>query len=187
MRNAQAFNQMASDKRWVNLMGAMKEVGRDLNSLAPRPDRASHNGALFVRDEQKAANRNDGATLANMLIGAFVGAHIGAATGIEGLQYVDSGNTVDAYDAYQHDRQNNRTSGEGNRGIELGQSAVICGGFNMTARNTEKTGDTLAWDAYLRDLPNRRIVEQNLGSLNRQADRLEKEYMSLQRKMAPGF
>lgn len=193
MQNAQSFNQMASDKRWVSLMGAIKGISQDLKTLAPHPNRQDHNGPLSVKNYPRAAN-DDGATLANMLIGAFCGAHFDMAAGSslsipEWASNIDPSNAIATYDAYQHDRSNTKTSGgESNRGIELGKNGTICGGFNMTARQAiSQSKESMAWDAYLQDLPSRRILEKSISSMNNEAALLERQHMGLQQKMAYGM
>ena len=174
---------MASDKRWVNLMGAMNEVRRELKTLAPHPNKPGNNEPVFVRDTRKASN--DDAALANMMIGMAVG-HFGIAAGLP--QWTDQINvmsTIDVYDAYRNDTKNSRTNGEGTEEYTLGNKGSITGGFNMntTHRPVKTEADAQAWDAYLEDLPKRRVVEQSLASMNREADRRELEILRQQKQI----
>jgi hypothetical protein len=177
MQTAQNFNVIASDKRWVNLMGAMNEVRRELKTLAPHPNRPGHKDPVFVRDTRSASN--DDAALANIMVGMALG-HFGVAAGLP--QWTDQINvmsTIDVYDAYRNDTKNNRTNGEGTEEYTLGNKGSITGGFNMntTHRPVKTEADAVAWEAYLEDLPKRRVVEQSLASMNREADRREREIL----------
>lgn len=177
MQNAQNFNTMASDKRWVNLMGAMNEVRRNLKTLAPHPNRPGRSDPVFVRDTRKASN--DDAALANMIAGMAFG-HFAIAAGLP--QWSDQINVmsvIDVYDAYRNDTKNSGPNGEGTEGYTLGDKGTITGGFNMniTHRPVKTEADAQAWEAYLQDLPKRRIVEQSLAAMNREADRREHEIL----------
>ena len=188
MRNAQDFNLLASDKRWVNLMGVMEGASRDLKKLAPRPDKKNESGPLFVRVDR--CSSNDDAMMATMLISAFTGAQLHGAASYA----ADGFNAIDAYDMWQHERHSRQTADSsaeprGNRGIELGEGGFMTGGFNMlTAHKPVATeDDALAWEAYMRDLPCRRVMEQSLASLNREVDRRERQILRQHRQMAYGL
>ncbi|MGZ9109249.1 MAG: hypothetical protein ACXW4B_10585 [Micavibrio sp.] len=173
MGNSQNFNQIASDKRWVNLMGAMKGVRQEISTLAAHPDRPDHKGPLSVQDDSRAAANDDrNAALGSMLIEAFIGAQFGVAIGDalnmpEWAKAVDWGNAVDVYDEYRTDQGSHSDN------------------FNKTARPAvTKSAEDMAWDRYLQDLPNRRVLEQNLSALSRAMDRVEQDHFMKPQKMA---
>lgn len=181
MHTAQNFNTIASDKRWVNLMGAMNEVRRELKTLAPHPTRQGTKDPVFVRDTRKASN--DDAALANMMVGMALG-HFGVAAGLpQWTDQINAMSAIDVYDAYRNDTKNNRPNhlqaGEGTDGYTLGTKGAITGGFNMNTnhRAIKTENEAVAWEAYMHDLPKRRVVEQSLASMNREADRREREIL----------
>lgn len=181
MKNTQTFNQIASDKRWVNLMGAMKTVRQDIQHLAPNPEKPDQKGPQSVRDDSRAAANDDrSGTLGSMMLESFLGTHF-ASLICDTLHMpdwaatVDWGNAVDVYDEYRSDREQSRTNGAENKG-------VYRDAFNVTAKPTvHKSAEDKAWDRYLQDLPNRRVLEQSLGSLSRAMDRVEKDYTKQQK------
>ncbi|MDB5491314.1 MAG: hypothetical protein JWO78_1163 [Micavibrio sp.] len=177
MQNAQNFNTMALDKRWVNLMGAMNEVRRELKTLAPHPNRPGRNDPVFVRDTRGASNDDD--AMANMVLGMAL-SHFAVAAGMpQWAENVNVLSAIDVYDAWQNDTKSDRTNGEGTEGYQLGNKGAIRGGFNMntTHRPVRTDTDAVAWEAYLQDLPKRRVVEQSLAAMNRDADRREREIL----------
>lgn len=182
MQNAQNFNQMASDKRWVNLMGAMKEARRELKTLAPHPNRPGHKDPLFTKDTRGASN--DDGLLANMLVGMALG-HFGVASGLpEWTENLNVMSTIDVYDAYQKDTS--RTNGEGTNGFyTLGEKGAITCGFNANTTHRAVTTEqgAVAWESYMQDLPRRRVVEQSIASMNRDADRREREILRQHRSV----
>ena len=182
MKNAQNFNQIASDKRWVNLMGAMKTTRQELKQLAPNPLRNDKGPETVKENNVAAANDDRDSSLGSMLIETFLGAHFGAVVGDalhmpDWAQTVDWGNVVDVYDEYRNDTQQSREQ----NGPSKGSYSDM---FNITVKpSVQPSAEDLAWERYLRDLPNRRVLEQNLGALNREMDRVEKDYTKQQKRV----
>lgn len=181
MQNTKNFNQVASDKRWVNLMGAMKTVRQEIQQLAPNPERPNQKGPESVKDDSRAAANDDrDASLGSMVLEAFLGANFASAIGDalhmpDWAQNVDWGNAVDVYDEYRNDREQSRADGAGVKGAYSDM-------FNFTAKPViRQSAEDLAWERYLQDLPNRRVLEQNLGAMSRAMDRVEKDFTKNQK------
>lgn len=183
MQNSKNFNEIASDKRWVSMMGVMKGVRQEISQLAPHPDRPDHKGSLSVKDDARgAANDDRNATLGSMMIESFIGANFGVAIGDalglpEFAQNIDWGNAIEIYDEARFD-WNNTDAKNNNKNSFSDQ-------FNVTARPKNfKSAEDKAWERYLNDLPNRRVLEQSLSSLSRDLDRIEKDNMMRMKKMS---
>lgn len=183
MQTSKNFNEIAADKRWVSMMGVMKGVRQEIAELAPNPDRKDQKTALSVKDDARgAANDDRNATLGSMLIESFLGAHFGVAVGDalnipDSLRGFDWGNAVELYDESYRDWNNGRAANNNKEGSFSDM-------FNVTVRpKNHKSAEDLAWDRYLQDLPNRRVLEQSLSALSRNLDRVEKEHMMKAQKM----
>lgn len=172
---------MAADKRWVNTMGALDGARRELKNLAPHPEQKDKTATVSASDNQRAAasNSRDGA-LGSMVLEGILGMSFGAAIGdalnlspgaAEWVGDVEWGNLVEVYDEYRNDRraQNNTTE---TSTYKLGERGLMSFGFNkQTTPATPKKA--LEWDAYMRDLPQRRALEQTMHGLNAALDQME--------------
>lgn len=177
------FQQVASDKRWMQLTGAMNDVRKDMNKLAPNP-----HGAERGESRVAAGNSRD-SMMASLLIDCFFGAGINAAIGDmlnlpDGMAGFDYSTAIDLYDEYWTDRQNseNGQKDRANGGYELGETGAISGGFNRTAR-TARAKPT-EWDVYMRDLPARRTLEQDLAGMDYKIQQIQGEYRARPKTMA---
>lgn len=185
MKNVQNFNQIASDKRWVNLMGVMKTTRMELQQLAPNPHRNNKNAEVATQSRGAAANDDRDGALGSMVIESFLGAHfgmaVGDALGMPGwAQKIDWGNAIEIYDEYRNDTAQNRTRNDASGGSYSDM-------FNVTVKpSIRPSAEDMAWERYLQDLPNRRVLEQNLGALDRELGRIEKNYAK-QQKLAFGM
>ncbi len=194
MKTAQGFNQMASDPRWVMTTGVMRGMVKDLNKLAPRPDGKGHGGSLSMKSDHRAAvgAGSRDSMLATMMIDVFFGGAINTAL-TEGLGLpdwlggIDVSNAVDTYDEYWTDRQQSRGNNRENGEYELGEKGVLSGGFNMTNRRRGPTNKATEWDLYMRDLPTRRVLEQNLSGMSRKLDNIQNEYRAKPAGMVLGM
>lgn len=182
MQNSKNFNEIASDKRWISMMGVMKGVRQEISQLAPHPDRQDQKGPLSVKDDARgAANDDRNATLGSMLVESFIGANFGVAIGDalnlpEFMRGIDWGNAVEIYDEARYD-WNNTDARNDNKNSFSDQ-------FNVTSRPKNfKSAEDKAWERYLNDLPNRKVLEQSLSSLSRDLDRVEKDNMMKMKKM----
>ncbi len=173
MKNSQNFNALASDKRWIGMMGVMKGVRQELSQLAPHPDRPGHKGAVLVRDDPRgAANDDRNSTLGSMIIESFLGMHFGTTIADslnmpECARAIDWGNAVDLYDEANHDWNNGqkRATAEGGSFSDM---------FNITTRpKIHQSAEDKAWERYLQDLPSRKVMEQSLSALSRDLDRMQ--------------
>ena len=98
---------------------------------------------------------------------------------------IDVASTIDLYDEYWTDRQQSR---ENRAGVyELGERNAISSGFNTKTRAPAAGGKATEWDLYMRDLPSRRILEQNLSGMSRKLDKIQGEYRAKPSPMALGM
>jgi hypothetical protein len=193
MQNRQDFNQMAKDARWIDVTGAMRNMVRGLDRLAPDPRKKGQAGAISLKSAHRAAAcvDNRDSMLATLMIDAFFGGVINSAL-TEGLGLpdwagnIDIANTIDAYDEYWTDRQESRGNNRTDGGYELGGKKAISGGFNNLTRPM-MAGRSTEWDLYMRDMPSRRVLEQNLSGLGRKLDSIQGEYRAKPAGMALGM
>lgn len=148
------FNEIASDKRWTELTGVMKDVRRELSALAPHPQRADKN----TRDDRDGML--GGMLLDGLLGGAFLSAITDAFNLPAGVEELPVGTAVELYDEYSRDRHN------------------VSDSFNAgaTHRRAPRSAEAAFWDRYLTDLPSRRTLEQNIAGISRRLDRIEQHY-----------
>ena len=184
MQNKQAFSQVASDRRWIQLTGAMDGLQKDMKSLAPNPHNAGKN------DNNRVATGNSrDSMMATMLIDCFFGAGMNAALCDvlhlpDAMQGFDLTTAIDLYDEYWTDRQNSAAGQNKDRttgGYELGEKGAICGGFNRTVRTAQRPD---AWDMYMNDMSSRRALEQTMGGINREMEAIQLKYMTKPPKIA---
>lgn len=169
------FNQMASDKRWVQLKGAVKEARRDMSELAPHPQRKA--------DKTAKADDRDGMLGSMLLDGILGGAFLSAVTDAFGLpSFVEDlpvGEAAEIYDEYSRDRHGHD--------YILGSANAICHGFNAGAthrRAVPQNAEAAFWDRYLADLPARRAMERNIAGLSRDLSRIEQNFSTQMLKPA---
>ena len=130
------------------------------------------------------------AMLASLMIDALFGGAInaGLTSGLDLPDWaddIDIANTIDLYDEYWTDRQQSR---ENRAGVyELGERNAISSGFNTKTRAPAAGGKATEWDLYMRDLPSRRILEQNLSGMSRKLDKIQGEYRAKPSPMALGM
>lgn len=183
MQHSKNFNEIASDKRWVSMMGVMKGVRQEIAQLAPHPNRQDQKGPSSVKDDVRGANNDRDATFGSLMIEAALGAPLGAALGEtldlpDFIQDMHWGRAVDLYDEARYDWNNTDAKNDNSKGSYSDQ-------FNVTSRPKNfKSAEDKAWERYLNDLPNRRVLEQSFSSLSREMDRIEKDNMMKMKKLA---
>jgi hypothetical protein len=181
MQTTRNFNDMAADKRWVYTMGVLDGARRDLAKLTPNPGHKDGGNAVSKSDQQRPSLGNDrDSLLGSLIVTSLFGADLcdmvmDTTDAPEWVGDIHWGMAINVYDEYVIDRemsrQNSRTKGE----YELGERQAICNGFNRSSNPVRtKRPDDAAWDAYWRDLPARRDLEQNIHALNRELDMREK-------------
>lgn len=160
-----SFNDNAADKQ--RLESAMRGVTQQMAALAQDPDRRGDKGPHFVKTEPRMGRGDENeAMLGSLLLESFMGGALGDAFAEamdvpSGLQQVDWGHVVDAYDEYSKDRHNT--------GFSLGKRGSIGGTFNSFS------GYGLQKSLYVQDKPARMNLEQHYAALSRERDQLDRD------------
>lgn len=150
------------------IMGLMKE----LQTLAPHPDRPNYNGPLFINSNPnfKVANDHDG-MLGSMIMETILGSAITEAFSeniSDWAENIDVANVMELYSEYLtdvEDRQKTDAHGQGTMARMSGKS--ISGGFNLRSNISE------GMQAFFEDLPKRMTIERNMAYYAKQLDQLD--------------
>ena len=152
------------DKQRNDVLGAMRDVGRQIAVLAPDPNKPGYKGPVSVSENRSAKAGDDrDAMLGSMLFECFIGAALGevfcdALNVPSQVRELDWGNAIDIYDEYAQDRH----------GVEhnftLGQKNSIGGAFNSISSRLHKAMEK----AFQDDMPQRQKLEQQYARLDRQ-------------------
>ncbi len=151
------------------IIGTISALVKQLQQLAPHPDRPNYSGPLFLSGNPnfKAANDQDG-MLGSMLIEGMLGVAFGEACSemTNGLSdHIDLNNAMELYsefitDVEKEDTQKIAAHGQGTMARMSGTS--ISSSFNL--RSTLSEGMQL----FLEDLPKRMTIERSLAYYARQ-------------------
>ncbi len=151
-----------------NIEGAMMGLMKELEKLAPHPDRPDETGPQFVNidSQHKPAAEYEG-MLGSMVLESFLGTAFADAVSAQlgscsqtFFNQVDLSMMAEAVSEYSQDRAN--------ASYNLGQKKAISAQFNKRALWQQMM------DAYLKDLPKRLGIERFLADYQRKLYALHK-------------
>lgn len=164
-----AYNQ---DSQKEALIGQITYLMKELQTLAPHPDRADYNGPLFINSNPnfKVANDHDGmlgTMIMESLLGTALSEAVSEACG-SWTQEFDASAALECYSEYITDieksTQKAAAHGQGTMARLAGKS--ISNSFNMRSNISEEL------QAFYNDMPKRMQVETQLAQCAKQLDML---------------
>ena len=171
--HARAYRQDQKQELIGKISGLMKE----LQQLAPHPDKPGYTGPLFINANPNAriASEHDGmlgSMMMETLIGGFMTEALSDACG-DWVHSIDINNAMELYSEYitdierskQQDEQDIQAHGQGTLARLSGKS--ISNSFNMRGSMSE------GMQAFLDDMPKRMQVEKHLAYYLRQLEMLD--------------
>ena len=152
----------------------MMSLMKELEKLAPHPDRPNQTGPHFVKidSQHKPAAEYEGVLGSMVLESALGTAFIEAASTQLGSwaqtfsNHIDVSNAVDCASYYAEDRSSSYK-------YSLGQTNAISSNFNKHVKRKDMM------DAYIKDLPKRLGIESWLASYQRKLYALHKQSLGL--------
>lgn len=169
-----AYNQNSQKQA---LIGTIAGLVKELQVLAPHPDRPHYKGPLFIKSNSnfKAANDQDGMA-GSLIMESILGSAFADAVsesfesfGQEvDVSTLDATSIMDAYSEFitdVEDRRKTDAHGQGSFARMSGKS--ISSGFNMRASISE------GLQAFYDDLPKRMMIERNMAYYAKQLDDLD--------------
>ncbi|MGH1455779.1 MAG: hypothetical protein ACRBDI_03270 [Alphaproteobacteria bacterium] len=157
------------------IIGQITALMKDLQQLAPHPDKPDHNGPLFINSNPnfKVANDHDG-MLGTIIMESLLGSAISEAVS-ETLgnwtQEFDASNALECYSEYITDieksTQKAAAHGQGTMARMAGKS--ISNSFNI--RSTISEG----LQAFYNDMPKRMNIETQLSKCVKQLNDLDQK------------
>lgn len=149
-----------------NIEAMMMDVMKQLQKLAPHPDRPEYRGPLFVSldSSHTPAAEYDG-MLGSLMLESVLGAAFSQAVSDNFGSWagqIDWSNTADCASQYWQERH-------ANSNYTLGSRKVIAGDFNRSALRKHMM------QAYLHDLPRRMGLERFLAAYQRKLFALRKQ------------
>jgi len=159
------------------ISGTITGLMQELQKLAPHPDRANHNGPLFIKSNPnfKIANDHDG-MLGTMMMESLLGTAFSEAVSEafgsetqEALDTLDLASVMECYSEYISDvegkTQHAAAHGQGTMARMSGKS--ISSGFNM------RSEISAPMQAFYDDLPKRISIERSLAHHAKQLEFLD--------------
>ena len=169
-----AHNQVSQKQAIIgHVTGLMKE----LQQLAPHPDKPNHNGPLFINSNPnfKVANDHDG-MVGTMILESLLGPALSEAVSdlSDGwTQGFDASAALECYSEYitdiEQSAQKTAAHGQGTMARMAGKS--IANSFNMRSNISEEL------QAFYDDMPKRMNIESQLAQYVKQLDNIARPEM----------